>query len=126
MTLEQSIQSARENYPNALLWLVTKKSSFKENFTIPIDYWLIGEMGPDGPKVGEPLIMSRYANSRNPEGMAGWFKSTPIIDMEPIEGGYIIKTANSTYEVKQINEPNFREEISKVRGPKSGDDKYSV
>lgn len=90
-------------HPNEILWLLTKQESLKENSSRPVGCWLIGTLAPMQPKEGQPLIMSRFANQDNPEGKWGIFRSTKVESVQNSVDGYIVKTQNSIYHLKQLN-----------------------
>lgn len=100
---ENSIRWMLEKHPNKVLWLLTKQESLKENSSRPVGCWLIGSLAPMHPKIGEPLIMARYSNQDNPEGRWGMFTSTKVESVQNTLDGYVVKTKNSIYHLKQLN-----------------------
>ena len=92
-----------EQHPNQILWLLTKQESLKESASRPVGCWLIGTLAPMNPKVGEPLRIVRYANQDNPEGKWGMFTSTKVESVQNSLDGYVVKTQNSVYHLKQLN-----------------------
>lgn len=100
---ENSIKWMLEKYPNEVLWLLTKQESLKENSSRPVGCWIIGTLAPMHPKVGEPLIMARYSNQDNPEGKWGMFTSTKVESVQNSIDGYVVKTQNSVYHLRQLN-----------------------
>jgi hypothetical protein len=103
MTLPESAELMRQNYPKETLWSLEKKSEINPG-NIPNNYWLIGLFKPDMLKVGEPISMSRLSNKFNPEGMHGWFTSSPIQSFTPLTdgSGFKVETENSIYEIKRL------------------------
>lgn len=101
---QNSIEWMLEKHPNQILWLLTKQESLKENSSRPVGCWLIGSLAPMQPKEGQSLIMTRYANQDNPEGKWGMFTSTKVESLKNSVDGYVVKTQNSIYTLKKLND----------------------
>ena len=72
-----------------------------ENVSIPIDYWIIGELSRPI-QVGECVCVNREI--RNGITIAGLFQTSPVVKFEKD----IIETANSKYRIEYlINEETY-------------------
>jgi len=103
LTLQQSAELMRKNYPSDIFWSLEKKSEINPG-NIPNNYWLIGFFDPRMLKVGEPIIFTRLANQSNPMGKHGWFRSSIVQSFEvlPDGSGWEVKTQNSVYEIRRL------------------------
>ncbi len=103
MTIEQSVKLVRENYPNDQLWFLTKEGATNDKaHPLPVNYWVIGAIDSLGPVIGQNFLMSRFANSTNPEGKWGFITTTTVEKVEITEGGFTFTTKNSVYKVVKI------------------------
>lgn len=104
---QNAIKWALEKHPTDQLWLITKTATLRPDGSVgstPIGYWVIGTL-EDQPTKGKNLFVWRVANINHPEGKWGYFRSTEILDVEPVEGGgYVVKTINSVYAISRISQ----------------------
>ena len=103
---ENAIKWALEKYPTDQLWLITKTATLRPNGDVgstPIGYWVIGTLHEE-PTKGEMFYVQRLADIHHPEGRYGYFRTTEVVDVEQVKGGYVVKTTNSVYAVSKINE----------------------
>jgi hypothetical protein len=105
MTLSESAELMRKNYPKEILWSLEKKSEVSGTGNYPNGYWIIGFFDPRMLKVGEPIIFTRLADQSNPMGKHGWFRSSIVQSFEvlPDGSGWEVKTQNSVYEIRRLN-----------------------
>jgi len=102
-TLSESVELMRKNYQSDILWSLEKKSEINPG-NIPNNYWLIGFFDPQMLKVDFPIIFTRLANQKNPEGMHGWFRSSEVESFGVLSdgAGWEVKTKNSVYEIRRL------------------------
>lgn len=100
MTPQESISLIKVEYPHIKVFHLITKIHGADQTTIPENYWLIGILGVL--KEGEPIQMTRLANTLNPGGRWGIFTSSPIISIDTHPDHVMVKTVNSTYRVEEI------------------------
>jgi hypothetical protein len=104
MTLSESAELMRQNYPKEILWSLEKKSEVSGPGNYPNGYWLIGFFNPEMLRLGEPVFMTRLTNQNYPTGRHGWFRTSVVQSYEvlPDGSGWEVKTKNSVYEIKRL------------------------
>jgi hypothetical protein len=96
-------------YPPDTLFRITKIRTINENVedTKIVDgYWIIGSI-PYRPVIGMCMTILRKANSVNPEGRGGIFRTSEVTAIKEVPHTHkpcetIVTTANSEYLIEEI------------------------
>lgn len=67
---------------------------FNPNTSVPVDYWVTGELRRD-PEIGKPLWIDR--DCRNGVKIPGQFMTSPVVSLEVVGEKLRVDTRNSTY-----------------------------
>ena len=109
MKIKNYIDNIKSKYPNEKLFSVTKSETINENIEdakIVDGYWIIGSI-PYRPVIGMCMTILRKANSANPEGRDGIFRTSVVTAIKEVPHVHkpcetIVTTANSEYLIEEI------------------------